>query len=239
MSWSFTTSRIRGGKGEESGISGFRKNLHIVQATAFFLALVFFLPIIIMTPLQDFMAAAGFSVKHGDSQTEVCIVSDNAKGLKVRTSSTPAQNIWLVSSKNESISSISTSRVCCTWWQPSKSFASDMTEPESDSSSEFCEQESGSPRSPAGTIMVPLTDHRPPQEVPADQEQKEQRNVTQMSSVVVLKKENNADHQKVGVHDVPRPPMVKKLSRGLAYPVNALKGHPRELRSPTKSPAAA
>jgi hypothetical protein len=210
----------------------------------------FFLPsIIIMTPLQDFMAAAGFSVKQhdgGDSQTgQVSIVSDNAKGLKVRTSSsvtpsTPAQNVWLVSTSTKKSSS-SSSRVCTACWQPSESsFASDMTEPaEWGSSSEFYEQESGSPRSPTGTIMVPVTaDHRllRPQEEPDQEEQNDK-----ISSVVVVveEQENNAGHDQEGEH-TPRP-LVKKLIQGLTYPVTSsvLKGHPRGRLSPTNAPAAA
>jgi hypothetical protein len=157
-----------------------------------------------MTPLQNFMAAAGFSVKHGDSQTEVSVVSDNAKGLvKVRNSSTvvtpstPAQNL--------------------------SSFASE-TEPESDSSysSEFFyEQESAdSPRPPApgSTIVLQIVadEHpRPPQEEP-DQEERNDK----MSSVVVNDKENNAaGHQEEGEHIPPRPLLVKQLSQVLAYPV--------------------
>jgi hypothetical protein len=162
-----------------------------------------------MTPLQNFMAAAGFSVKHGDSQTEVSVVSDNAKGLvKVRNSSTvvtpstPAQNL--------------------SPWQPSESFASE-TEPESDSSSSefFYEQESAdSPRPPApgSTIVLQIVadEHpRPPQEEP-DQEERNDK----MSSVVVNDKENNAaGHQEEGEHIPPRPLLVKQLSQVLAYPV--------------------
>jgi hypothetical protein len=200
-----------------------------------------------MTPLQDFMAAAGFSVKHGDRQTEVyMLVSDNAKGgLKVRTSSTEvvatllptrAQHIWLVSGKKSSSSSSTTTTTRVRKWPPpSESFASDdVVTPEKDrgSSFDFHEQESGSPRSLAGTstITVPVTNHRPPQES-ADQEQKEQND--EISSVVF--KENND----ALLEEKLRRPLVKKLIQVSSYPAIAVKGHPCGHCSPTKSPAAA
>lgn len=145
------------------------------------------------------MAAAGFSVQHGAGQTEVSIVSDNAKGLKVRTSSTvapstaPAQNSWHVSSKFR----CSSSRVCK--WQSSESSTSDMTEPEWDSSSsEFYEQESGGPLVSA---PGPVTAHRPHQE--PDHEQKEHN--VKMSSVVVKGFSSEFYEQESGGPLVPPP----------------------------------
>jgi hypothetical protein len=226
----------------------FRKHPHKVQATALFVLVAFSCPIIIiittMTPLQDFMAAAGFLVEHGDSQTMVSIVSDNAKGgLKVRTSSTvapstPVQNIWLVSSKP----STSTANRVCKWQSSEDSFASDMTEPDSPSS---LQESRGSPRSPpvpSGTIMVqevlPLTDHRPPPQEP-DQERKEQNN---KMPLVVVKEESNADHQE-GAHITRGGPLNTKLMKEdlLAYPSSTAAKGQVELGhcSPTQTPAAA